>query len=200
MGAVRKLMNEATTQERGEPPVVVVPEGLAFDAAAGRTLTALSFVSEAVLKHVLDHYAARRVLIAPANSFGAPSPEHEVMAGWLATRGCASVETPPVTASGYIDTWGNAVELRRWLNRRGQWPLGPIVLVAAFRHARRARLCFSRNGFAVASMDTITYPVEGTPIVPRLFYYNWPRLHQVYERLALVRDSLRAVSAGEKRI
>jgi uncharacterized SAM-binding protein YcdF (DUF218 family) len=197
---MQKLVDEAITQERAKIPVVVVPEGLAFDAAAGRALTVPSFVSEAVLKYVLDHYAGRRILIAPANSFGAPAPEHEVMAAWLATRGCASVETPPVTAAGYIDTWGNAVELRRWLKQRGLWPLGPIVLVVAFRHARRARLCFSRNGFAVTSMSAVTYPVEGIPIVPRLFYYNWPRLHQVYERFAWGRDRLRTGSAGEKQI
>jgi hypothetical protein len=179
-------------------PVVVVPEGLAFDKAAGRALAAPSFVSEAVLNHVVDHYAARRILVAPANTFGSPSPEHEVMAAWLATRGCASVETPSFVATGYIDTWNNAVELRRWLDQRGQWPLGPIVLVAAFRHARRVRLCFSRNGFAVASMNRVTYPVVGSPIVPRLFYYNWPRLHQVYEELATIRDRLRPTSAGEK--
>lgn len=186
------------TSECAELPLVVVPEGLAFDVATGRVLTTPSFVGEAVLQHVLDCYAARRILIPPANTFGAPSPEHEVMAAWLAARGCANVETPSATAHGYIDTWGNAVELRRWLDERGQWPLGPIVLVAAFRHARRARLCFSRNRFAVASVDAVTYPVDGIPIVPRLFYYNWPRLHQAYEILALARDRLRPVSAGEK--
>jgi uncharacterized SAM-binding protein YcdF (DUF218 family) len=188
------------TPECAELPVVVVPEGLAFDVATGRALTTPSFVGEAVLQHVLNRYAARRILIAPANSFGAPSREHEVMAAWLAARGCANVQTPLVTASGYIDTWGNAVELRRWLDEHEQWPLGPISLVAAFRHARRARLCFSRNGFTVVSMDTVTYPVEGVPIVPRLFYYNWPRLHQAYETLALARDRLRSASAEEKKI
>ena len=98
-----------------------------------------------VLEHVLAHYVNRRILIAPANSFGASSPEHEVMAAWLSSRACAGVETPSVAAGEYIDTWGNAIEFRRWLCRRGQWPLGPIVLVVAFRHARRALLCFSRT-------------------------------------------------------
>jgi hypothetical protein len=185
---------------RSDLPVVVVPEGLAYDAVAGKAVSVPTFVGEAVLEHVLAHYADRRILIAPANSFGAPSPEHEVMAAWLAGRTCNSVETPSVAASEYIDTWGNAIELRRWLCRRGQWPLGPIVLVAAFRHARRALLCFSRNGFSVASLDTVAYPVKGVPIVPRLFYYNWPLLHQAYETLAWARDRLRPASLGEKQI
>src|SRR6266850_2279824 len=188
------------TSECTDLAVVVVPEGLAFDAAAGRVAAVPSFVGEAVLKHVLDRYAHRRILIAPANSFGAPWSEHEVMAAWLVARTCARAETPSVASVGYIDTWGNAVELRRWLYQRGQWPLGPIVLVAAFRHARRARLCFTRNGFDVASMDTVSYLVEGAPIVPRLFYFNWPLLHQVYETLAWIRDRMRRASPGEKRI
>jgi hypothetical protein len=192
--------DEAMTPDDTPPTVVVVPDGLAFDAVTGRALTTPSFVGEAVLQHVLNRYAACRILIAPANSFGAASPEHEVMAAWLAARGCTNVETPSVIAAGYIDTWGNAVELRRWLDERGQWPLGPIVLVAAFRHARRARLCFSRNRFAVSSMDAVTYPVDGVPIVPRLFYYNWPRLHRAYETLALARDRFRPAGAGKKRI
>jgi multidrug transporter EmrE-like cation transporter len=192
-------VGETVIQEFAEFPVVVVPEGLAFDAATRRALTTPSFVSEAVLQRVLGSYTTRRILIAPANSFGAPLSENEVMAAWLTARGCASVQTPLVTASGYIDTWGNAVELRRWLDERGQWPLGPFVLVSAFRHARRARLCFSRNGFTVASVDTVTYPVEGRPIVPRLFYYNWPILHQAYETLALVRDRIRSANAGVKK-
>jgi hypothetical protein len=49
-------------------------------------------------------------------------------------------------------------------------------------------------------MSAVTYPVEGIPIVPRLFYYNWPRLHQVYETFAWVRDRLSTRSAGEKQI
>lgn len=185
--------------ESAEHPVIVVPDGLAYDAAARRALPAPSFVGEAVLEHVLKCYAARRILIAPANSFGASSTEHEVMAAWLAERGCRTVETPLVGASGYIDTWGNAVELRRWLDERGEWPLGPVVLVAAVRHARRARLCFSRNMFTVASMDAVPYQVEGAPIVPRLFYYNWPHLHRAYEALALARDWVRPASGTERR-
>ena len=182
-----------------EGPVIVVPDGLAYDAVAKRALPAPSFVTEAVLEHVLAHYASRRILIAPANSFGSPSTEHEVMAAWLTARGCKSVETPSVRTDEYIDTWGNAAELRRWLTSRDQWPLEPIVLVAAFRHARRARLCFARNMFTVASLDAVPYQVTGTPIVPRLFYYNWPYLHRAYEALALMRDWLRPASVERRR-
>jgi uncharacterized SAM-binding protein YcdF (DUF218 family) len=143
-----------------EFPVVVVPEGLAFDEHHGKTLHAPSF------------------LIPPANSFGGPFPEHEVMAAWLKARGCPDIQTPSLTFSRYIDTWGNAVELRAWLDRRGQWPLGPIVIVAAFRHTRRVRLCFLRNGYVIARVDTVSYTVREQSIVPRLFYYRWPLLHK----------------------
>jgi uncharacterized SAM-binding protein YcdF (DUF218 family) len=182
--------------DRPNAPVVIVPEGLAFDGRLGRTLDAPSFVGEAVLHHVLERYAERNIFVAPANSFGGPSPEHEVMAAWLKARGCPNVQTPHIRSARYIDTWGNAVELRSWLKRRAQWPLEPIVLVAAFRHARRARLCFLRNGYTLGCVDAVPYKIKGAPIVPRLFYYNRPRLHQIYEAFALFRDALRPEHRG----
>jgi uncharacterized SAM-binding protein YcdF (DUF218 family) len=179
------------SSDRANAPVVIVPEGLAFDQRLGRTIDAPSFVGEAVLHHVLERYAERNIFVAPANSFGGSSPEHEVMAAWLKARGCPNVQTPRTRSARYIDTWANAVELRAWLNRRAQWPLGPIVLVAAFRHAQRARLCFLRNGYTLSCVDAVSYKIKGAPIAPRLFYYNWPRLHLVYEAFALFRDALR---------
>jgi uncharacterized SAM-binding protein YcdF (DUF218 family) len=177
--------------DRNGLPVVVVPEGLAFDEGQGKALYAPSFVGEAVLRHVLAHYLGRMIFIAPANNFGEPFTEHEVMADWLKARGCPNVQTPPVMFSRYIDTWGNAVELRAWLDRRAQWPLGPIVLVAAFRHARRIHFCFRRNGYEIDRIDAVSYTVREEPIVPRLFYYRWPLLHEAYEVAALLRDGLR---------
>ena len=48
-GAVRQPLDETMTPERAELPIVVVSEGLAFDMATRRALTAPSFVGEAVL-------------------------------------------------------------------------------------------------------------------------------------------------------
>lgn len=176
----------------GRETVIVVPDGLAYDSNARRALAEPSFVFRSVLQHVLDRYSDRRVLVAPANAFGGPQTEHEVAAAWLRARGCGAVETPTIPAGGgYIDTWGNALELRRWLSARREWPLGPCVLVVAFRHAARARLCFTRNGYDLVALDAVRYGSMNEPIVPRLFYYRYPVLHRCYELAAWIRDRLR---------
>jgi hypothetical protein len=179
---------------RSQHSVVVVPDGLAYDPVAAHALEQPSFVFRAVLEHVSQCYADQPILVAPANAFGGRAPEHEVGAAWLRRHGCGVVETPPLgTVDRYIDTWGNAVELKRWLAACGRWPLGPVLLVCAFRHAARAALCFRRNGYALAGIDRVRYTIENVPVVPRLFYYRSPWLHRCYEAVALVRDRLRPV-------
>jgi uncharacterized SAM-binding protein YcdF (DUF218 family) len=177
-------------------PVIVVPDGLSYDPRARTAVAQPSFVFRAVLEHVARHHASRRVLVAPGNRFGAAVSEHEVARDWLMGHGCPSVETVADTPGGhidsYIDTWGNAAVLRDWLAARRAWPLGPCLLVVAFRHARRAELCFRRNGYALAAVEPVSYEGADFPIVPRLFYYRLPWLHRCYEAAALVRDRFRA--------
>jgi uncharacterized SAM-binding protein YcdF (DUF218 family) len=173
-------------------PVIVVPDGLSYDPRARAALAQPSFVFRAVLEHVARHHASRRILVAPGNRFGAAVAEHEVARDWLVGHDCLSVETVTDTPSGYIDTWGNATLLRDWLAARRIWPLGPCLLVVAFRHARRAEFCFRRNGYALAAVERVSYGVDDFPIVPRLFYYRLPWLHRCYEAAALVRDRFRA--------
>jgi uncharacterized SAM-binding protein YcdF (DUF218 family) len=172
-------------------PVIVVPDGLSCDPRTGTAMAAPSFVFRAVLDHVARRHRERRILVAPGNRFGAVVAEHEVARAWLLERGCPSVETVADTPAGYIDTWGNAAVLRDWLAARRAWPLDPCLLVVAFRHARRAELCFRRNGYAIAAVEPVSYRVEDVPIVPRLFYYRLPWLHRCYEAAAWLRDRFR---------
>ena len=173
-------------------PVIVVPDGLSYDPRARAALTQPSFVFRAVLEHVARHHASRRILVAPGNRFGAAVSEHEVARDWLIGHGCPSVETVTDTPGGYIDTWGNATVLRGWLAAQRAWPLGPCLLAVALRHARRAELCFRRNGYTLAAVERVSYEVGDFPIVPRLFYYRLPWLHLCYEAAALIRDRFRA--------
>ena len=172
-------------------PVIVVPDGLSYDPRSCSAIAQPSFVFRAVLEPVARHHASRRILVAPGNRFGADVSEHEVARDWLMGHGCPSVETVADTPAGYIDTWGNAAVLRDWLAARRAWPLDPCLLVVAFRHARRAELCFRRNGYAIAAVEPVSYRVEDVPIVPRLFYYRLPWLHRCYEAAAWVRDRFR---------
>jgi uncharacterized SAM-binding protein YcdF (DUF218 family) len=172
-------------------PIIVVPDGLGSDPRTGIAVSEPSFVFRAVLDHVARQHGPRRILVAPGNRFGGTVPEHEVARAWLMRHGCVNVETVADTPAGYIDTWGNASVLRDWLTAQRSWPLGPCLLVVAFRHARRAELCFRRNGYAVAAVDRVPYEVADVPIVPRLFYYRLPWLHRCYETAALIRDRFR---------
>jgi uncharacterized SAM-binding protein YcdF (DUF218 family) len=175
------------------PPVIVVPDGLGRDPLTRRTLAEPSFVFRAVLEHVVRHYREHRILVAPANRFGGPAAEHEVACAWLTARGCRDVATVPYRDGPYVDTWGNAVLLRQWLAAQAAWPPGACTLVVAFRHARRAELCFRRNGYDISAVDRVLYEVDDSPVVSRLFYYRIPWLHRCYEAAASIRDRLRPV-------
>jgi hypothetical protein len=172
-------------------PVVVVPDGLSRDRLTSLPRAEPSFAFRAVLEHVATHYRDRRILVAPGNRFGAPATEHEMAVAWLVDHGCHNVRTVGPLGAGYVDTWGNAVFLREWLSAAGSWPLGGCVLVVAFRHARRAELCFRRNGYDIVTVDRVRYDVDDSPIVSRLFYYRIPWLHHCYEAAASLRDRIR---------
>ena len=186
------MIEHGTVSKR---PVVVVPDGLKADRATGRVLGEVSFVYRAVLDHVIEHYAGHEVLLAPANDFGSGYFEQAVAARYLEGK-VARLVVPEGRRRGYIDTRGNARDLRTWLEQNKRWPQGEVVLVAAFRHAKRARLCFRREGFEVAQTDAVTYQcVAGEEVVRRLWYYRHPCVHAGYETLAWVRDWLRPATA-----
>jgi hypothetical protein len=171
--------------------IVVVPDGLA--AQGGAALPDPSFVYRAVLDAALRRPSEDTILLAPANSFGGPLTEEEAAERYLRAKGRTGVILrPPPVKGGYVDTRGNALHLRQWLQARGTWPLTGARLLVAARHARRARLCFAREGFVFQAVDAVSYAVPpGEGVVPRLWYYRWPVLHRLYELLALVRDGLR---------
>lgn len=173
-------------------PVIVVPDGL---SAAGRPLRAIpepSFVYRAALDHVRSSYAGAVVYLAPANRFGGSTTEQEAAARYLRARGVGQIVCPDSPRDGYIDTRGNARVLREFLEQRGDWPLDPVVLVAAKRHARRAKLCFRKEGYRLRDIQSVAYQVPTNErLVSRLWYYRYPLCHEIYESLAYVRDALR---------
>lgn len=172
--------------------VIVVPEGLAAGADRRRAIAAPSFAYKAVLDHVVRHFRRHRILLSPGNAFRAAKPEHEAAQDYLRERGIDNVIVPRVPAGRYIDTFGNARFLRAHLQAHGEWPLAPAILAVAARHARRAIICFERNGFALERVVAVNYEVpQDSRVVHRLFYYRYPALHALYEAAAAVRDTLR---------
>ena len=183
-------------------PVVVVPDGLVADEM-GRGTSRPSFVFRAVLDTVVKRYPENLVLVAPANNFNGPISEEEAGRRYLLERGCRKVLAPTRRGSpsrNYIDTRDNAKLLREWLEELLLWPIGPCILVSASLHARRAAICFRAEDFEIVRIESVFYEQEREPIVPRLFYYRHPLLHKLYERLALIRDSVRVALDLRKRL
>jgi uncharacterized SAM-binding protein YcdF (DUF218 family) len=174
--------------------VVVVPDGLAYDDANCEAIPKPSFVYKAVLDNLADSYTdGMKVLLAPANKFGCNQSEQEVAFHYLANRGIPSICVPS-SGSAYIDTRGNARLLRLWLIKNDLWPLSSIHLYSSTYHARRAKLCFAREGFLVDSLVIVNYKIpERESIVPRLRYYRHRIFHRFYEALALTYDFMRFV-------
>ncbi len=179
-------------------PLVVVPEGLAKDVR-GKTLPEPSFVFRQVLDYTSTIATSDTVVyLAPANRFRGEVYEQEAGYAYLKARtNCAQIHCPVYRAPDYVDTFGNALLLRRYLLDRKRWPLGPVELICANIHSYRARYCFARLGYRIARVHRVPYRVfPNERIVDRLWYYRVKPLHLVYEIVALAREVVRGVGAG----
>lgn len=178
-----------------DAPLIVVPDGLRVKEGSHRIIPEPSFVYRAVLDFVAKVHGGNCVYLAPANDFGCGVTEQEAALVYLRNKGLKRLLTPRQLPQRYIDTRGNARELRTYLEAQGLWPLPPASLVVADRHARRALLCFEKEGFFIRKVFAVKYQIPATEkIVRRLWYYRYSRLHFVYELLAYTRDLV--VSSG----
>jgi uncharacterized SAM-binding protein YcdF (DUF218 family) len=178
-------------------PVIVIPDGVKAEGTPPVPVSAPSFVYRAALDRVAAEYADHPILLAPANRFGDAAAEQEAGAAYLESLGRFALTVPPSPATGgHIDTRGNARLLREYLQDYGCWPLPPCILVVARLHARRAALCFKREGFGISEVDAVPYAIpKDEGIVRRAWYYRYPALHSLYEILAYVRDWIRPKSS-----
>ncbi|MCE2439605.1 MAG: hypothetical protein J4F39_09285 [Candidatus Latescibacteria bacterium] len=173
--------------------MVVVPEGLAKDSR-GRTLPEPSFVFRQVLDYVSKFATSDTdVYLAPANRFGGEIYEQEAAYAYLSHRAvCRRIHCPVFPGPGYVDTFGNALLLRRYLLDRKRWPPGPVDLVCADVHSYRAQYCFARSGYSLARVHRVPFRVcSGERVVDRLWYYRVRPAHLVYEISAMARDAIR---------
>jgi uncharacterized SAM-binding protein YcdF (DUF218 family) len=174
---------------------IVVPDGLAADAA-GRASDRPSFVYRQVLDRLTREVdPGDRILLAPANRFGGEVSEQEAARRYLAGLGrTLGVVCFEVDDGRYVDTRGNARLLRRHLEDAGEWPLEHCVLVSYHRHLPRARIVFRQEGFVWdSSLPVRPEAFVPEPIVGRLWYYRFPALHTVYELGARLLSRLRLI-------
>ena len=168
------------------PPLIIVPEGVEA-GGGGRP----SFVFCAVLDYAREHYNdGRELMLAPANRFDGTVFEQDAAREYLHNWRGEVVCPPTPEGAGYVDTRANAKLLREYREKRGMPSAPPSVLLAGFRHIRRAVLCFRREGFDIADAVGVRYetPPPGARFPRRLCYYRYPRAHVLYEALATARD------------
>lgn len=191
-------------QSAGGAVHIVVPEGLARPPGPRR-----GRADEARPPSLLsDYYLAAveavarlaplgaEVLMAPGNAFGARRSEEQTAArvlrrcrGDLRVRVAAAVRPPG--GSRYLDTFDNALLLRRWLARRGRWPIGQAVLYCNAPHAVRCRAVFALCGFRLRRLVPCRPTRRRRRIVRRLWYYDRRPVHVLYEAGALLYDLAR---------
>ena len=169
------------------PPLIIVPEGVEANGFP-------SFVFCAVLDYARKHYNdGRELMLAPANRFDSALFEQEAARRYLHDWAGEIVCPPTPESAGYVDTRGNANLLYKYRKQKGMPPAPPSVLISGFFHIRRAVLCFRREGFEIAESVGVHYrrPPVSARFPRRLWYYQYPPAHFVYEVLATARDIIR---------
>lgn len=176
-------------------PVVIVPDGLEVEFLSGKKIIHPSQVFKSVLDFVLKEFKDSDILLAPANHFGTGQYEEDIAFQYCKTQNpnIKSLYKPSRPATnGYIDTRGNARELRDALVLDDMWPEKGIILVSAALHSRRALICFKKEGFHVSESIAVKCTRNNKfKLVNRLWYYRYPVIHRVYEALATILDLLR---------
>ena len=176
-------------------PVVVVPDGLEIENHTDGKIIHPSAVYKSVLDFVLREFMNSKIILATANDFGTGQYEEDIAFEYCLANNSNSLQIYKPTnlkKNKYIDTRGNAHELRNALVSDNLWPEDGIILVSAELHLSRAVICFKKEGFkickaiGVKSSNKFRYK-----LVNRLWYYKYPIVHRVYEKLAYIRDFLR---------
>lgn len=167
--------------------IIVVPDGIVIQE--GKLIP--SFVYKAVLDKVLRSYSNCQIFLAPANSFGYDLKEQFVAYNYLISKNKKlDIVVFDVRLDKYIDTWGNAKFLKRYLNTsfgNFNFDCQPFTLVVGYLHAKRARLCFEKNGFNIRKCINVMYDIDDKENMPiRLFYYKYKFLHLIYECIAFL--------------
>lgn len=176
-------------------PVVVVPDGLEIEHKEHGMIVHLSAIYKAVLDFVLREFVDSKIILAPANDFGTGRYEEDIAFDYCVANNSNNLQIykpTNVNKEKYIDTRGNAKELRNALFSDNLWPHNGIILVSADLHLSRAVMCFEKEGFkicdAIGVKSTKKFKYK---LVNRLWYYKYPVIHYGYEMLAYIRDYVR---------
>lgn len=167
--------------------IIIVPDGIVIHEG----VLCPSFVYRAVLDEVLRSYSDCQIFLAPANNFGFDLKEQFVAYNYLISKNKnLNIVVFDIDIKKYIDTWGNAQLLKQYINtgsRGFRFDCQPFTLIVGYLHAKRAQLCFEKNGFYIHKCVKVAYNVNKKEKMPtRLFYYKYKLLHLFYECIAIL--------------
>tara|TARA_B100000989_G_scaffold152758_1_gene113962 strand:+ start:4073 stop:4618 length:546 start_codon:yes stop_codon:yes gene_type:complete len=166
---------------------LVIPEGLFLDTRNNTTLP--SFVFKEVLNKANEMAKAGDIIyICPANFFGGNFSEQYIGAKYLKNKNCkAEIIFFELNKKNYIDTFGNAHYLKLYLIDKDLWPLQSCNLIVNKIHSRRSKIIFHRLNYLFTEIHEVDMKGKKGKIVKRLFYYNFPKIHAIYEFLSIVK-------------
>jgi hypothetical protein len=169
---------------------IVVPDGVAADKD-GKPMKRPSFVYRQVLDYVLKTADDKdSIYLAPANDFGCGKYEQELGFEYLKeSNRNLNLICPKTKTKEYLDTYGNVLHLKSFLNRK----IDNLVfeLVCAFIHSFRAEYCFKKSGFHISKVHRVKYEINDEHVVRRLWYYKSKPVHILYELIAFTRDLIK---------
>jgi len=166
---------------------IVVPEGLSINS---KQTPIPSFIFRQVIEYLsLIIKKNDEIYFAPANSFGLGISEQIAGKNYFQEI-CENVNEikifyASICSKGYIDTLGNATLLKKQFPKLSS---ENIDLISANMHSKRAFFCFKSVGFNIRKLHKVQYEIVNEKIVRRLWYYKYPKFHQLYEVMAFIKD------------
>jgi hypothetical protein len=166
--------------------LVIVPDGISLH----EKIIIPSYVFRGTLLRTAEYAnPSDIILIAPANKFNFEIYEQDAGENFLLGLDKNLKLTKVSTAeSGYVDTLGNAMLLRMFIEKNlpnFDWKL---TLFCYKLHAKRAKFAFESQGFIIDNLveTNAESKIENEKLPFRLFYYDYFLLHWLYEKFATV--------------
>ena len=159
---------------------IIIPEGLALNS------TEPSMLFKAILNELIKVLEPEDVIfIAPANNFKTDTSEQIAAKKFLQNFGVKNdIHAFEYETENYLNTRDNAIILKNYLVENNLWPLKDCKLWSYHIHSKRAALIFSYYEYKFESIEVRPNTFKGS-IVNRLFYYNYPILHRLYEFISI---------------
>ncbi len=165
--------------------IIVIPDGL--DRNQSVSENRISWIYQTVLDKVAADAKDEDVIyLAPANHFGQNITEHEAAYKYLKMiKPSLNILVPSNTYNEYLDTRHNAIYLKAYIQELNRWPLRNTVIYSYILHSYRAEIIFNQEdyNFSIVRVKK-SEKVIPRPIVKRLWYYNQPAFHFLYELIA----------------